>query len=350
MKLGLKDAHWRAGAAGAGLALFAIAVIAAVGYGAGWRLNRPAPAAVCLVDGAIAAPTEQALDQAALSFVAAVSGKDPGGAYAMLTAATRDAVAQNKFVAALNGSLDAMAPFREVKVAHSYLIEMRSGASAQRVRCGAAEDEVTVSTKPLPRQAHLIVAADAAQGRWYFVLWLVPENGWRVAGFDFVPAEIAGKSLPALLAMARDQHAAHHDFNAALLYGAAARLATRGANLELAVAPTIRNELAALPVPDFLRGKAPLHWRIDGDNFTINNVGAAGVGDKLYVAITQELSPWHDDADADTRNRLLISDFARAAPDYGAVFGGVIVLARDHGGSHLYRTVATGEAQAKGGK
>jgi hypothetical protein len=350
VKLALTGASWRAGATGAAAAIAAVVVIAAIGYGAGWRLNRPAPAASCQVDTAIDASARQVLDRVALDFVAAAAGKNPGRAYDMLATAPKSAISKDKFIAALHASVDAVAPFSNVNVAHSYFVEMPPGAAAQHVSCGAAPDEVMVSAIPLPQQAHIVVASDTSQGQWDFVLWLVPENGWRVAGFDVRATAMGGKSLSALIATAREQHAAHHDFNAVLLYGAAAHLAERGANLQLAIEPTIQRQLAALPVPAYLRGKAPLHWRIDGDDFTIDNIGAAGAGDKLYVAITQELSPWHDDADADTRNRLLISDFARAAPEYAASFSGVIVLARDHSGSHLYRTVATGEAQAKVGK
>lgn len=350
MKLASQGGSWRAGGIGAAAALVAIAAIAGLGYGAGWRLHRPAPAVACLVNGAIASATRQALDRAALDFVAAVSGKDPAAAYAMLAAPTRDAVSQDKFNAAVHGSLDAVAPFRDVQVTDAYFIRMAPGADARSVACGADPSGVVAAAKPLPQQAHIVVVANSKQGQWDFVLWLVPEKGWRVAGFDFVATEIGGKSLAALRAMARDQHAAHHDLNAMLLYEAAARLAHRGPNLALPAAQAIRSQLATLPVPAYLHGTAPLHWRIDGDDFTVDNIGAAGVGNKLYVAVTQELSPWRDDADADTRNRLLISDFTRAAPEYAASFSGLIVLARDHAGAHVYRTVATGEAQTKAGK
>ncbi len=77
------------------------------------------------------------------------------------------------------------------------------------------------------------------------------------------------------------------------------------------------------------------------NTYKIDGIGAAGVGDKIYLAITQELSPWHSDGDADTRNRILIHDFTTAVPEYSASFSGLILLARDESGGHLYRTVAT---------
>jgi hypothetical protein len=105
-----------------------------------------------------------------------------------------------------------------------------------------------------------------------------------------------------------------------------------------------------LSIPALLWGRPPLSWKIGGDNYRIDGIGAAGVGDKIYLAITQELSPWHSDTDADTRNRSLIHDFITAVPEYSASFSGPILLARGESGGHLYRTVATYQSKDEPGK
>jgi hypothetical protein len=335
---------WRGGLAGAVAAIVVIAIAAGIAYETGWRVVRQPTAASCVADDAIDSGTRQALDKAALDFVNTTTGSNPVAAYGMLAADAKGSVTPDKFLAALRPSIDPVAPFSDVHVAHVYFVRDAAGTARQRVICGTldrADHWVAVTAKPVAEQAHLIVDATGKGGHWAFVLWLVPESGWRIEGFNFTPTGMAGKSLDQLLALAQTQHDQHHDFNAVLLYGAAARLATRGSDLELGIESDIQNRISNLPIPAYLRGKPPLSWKMGDDVFKVDNVGAAGVGDKIYLTITQELSPWHSDTDADTRNRLLVRDFANAVPEYAAVFGGLILVARDDAGTHLYRTVAT---------
>lgn len=335
---------WRGGVAGAIVAIVVVAVAAGVAYEMGWRVVQQPTAASCTADDAIDGTTRQALDKTALDFVKTVAGANPIGAYGMLAADTKGAITPDKFLAALRPSIDAVAPFSDLHVTHAYVVRDASGSERQRVICGSldrADHWVAVTAKPVPEQAHLIVDATGKGGHWAFVLWLVPESGWRIEGFNFTATAMAGKTLDQLMALAQAQHDQHHDFNAVLLYGAAARLATRGSDLELGVESDIQSRLGNLPIPAYLRGKPPLSWKMGDDTFKIDNVGAAGVGDSLYLTITQELSPWHSDNDADTRNRLLIREFTTAVPEYSAVFGGLILVARDDAGTHFYRTVAT---------
>lgn len=338
---------WRYGAVGAVAAVVVIAVVAGAAYVMGWRVSHQAQAASCLADDAIDSGTRKTLDQAALDFVSVVSGANPIGAYAMLAADTKGAITPDKFLAALRPSLEPVAPFTDVHVAHAYLVHAAPGGAGQRVICGnidQPENWVAVTAKPIPDQAHLVVDAEAKQGHWAFVLWLVPENGWHIEGFNFTATGMAGKSLAEILEIARVQHAQNHEFNAVLLYGAAARLASRGNDLQLGIETSIQEQLAKLPVPAFLKGKPPLTWKIGDEIYKIDSIGAAGVGDKIYLAITQILTPWHSDNDADTRNRMLLRDFVTAVPEYSASFGGLILMARDETGGHLYRTVATNKA------
>ncbi len=327
-----------------------IAVVAGAGYVMGWRVTHQAQAASCIADDAIDSGTRKALDQAAIDFVNTVSGANPIGAYAMLAADTKGAITPDKFLAALRPSLEPVAPFTDVHVAHAYFLHAAPGGASQRVICGnidQPENWVAVTAKPIPDQAHLVVDAEAKHEHWAFVLWLVPENGWRIEGFNFTATGMGGKSLAEILAMARAQQAQNHQFNAVLLYGAAARLASRGNDFQLGIETNIQEQLAKLPVPAFLQGKPPLTWKIGDETYKIDNIGAAGVGDKIYIAITQELTPWHSDFEADTRNRTLLRDFVKAVPEYAASFSGLILMARDETGGHLYRTVATNKEETK---
>lgn len=342
---------WRGGVAGAVLALAIVAVAAGAGYVLGWRITYQPPTASCIVDDAIDGGTRHALEQAALDFVNAASGANPINAYGMLAADTKGAVTPDKFLAAMRPSLEAIAPLSDVHVVHTYFVRAASnGGARQRVICGSldqADRWVAVTAKPVAEQAHLIVDATAKGGHWAFVLWLVPESGWRVEGFNVAATAMGGKTLDEMVAAARAQHDQHHDFNAVLLYGAAVRLATRGSDLQLGLESDIQSQIGKLPIPAYLQGKPPLNWKIGDSTYKIDNVGAAGVGDKLYLAITQELSPWHSDNDADTRNRTLIRDFVKAVPEYSAAFAGLILVARDDTGAHAYRTVATNQAEVK---
>ncbi|HEY5208746.1 MAG TPA: hypothetical protein VIJ42_04785 [Stellaceae bacterium] len=342
---------WPAAALAAGLVVAIVAVAAGIGYWQGWRLSYQPVLARCTVDGAIADGTRQVLDQTALKFVNTVAGINPVGAYGMLTTATRTAFSPDKFLAALRPSLEPVTPFSEVRVAHAYFIEAASGGRDQRVICGHLDQPdhwVAVTAKPVPEQAHLIVETAAKGGRWAFVLWLVREGDWRVQGFDFTAMGMAGKSADAILAMARQERARHHDFNAVLLFGAAQHLVYRGTDVQLGIAPAIDAEIAALPVPAYLRGRPPLGWKFGDDTYHIVNIGAAGAGDKMYLAITQELAPWQGDEDADRRNRGLIADFVKAVPEYADAFAGLVIVARDPDGTHLFRTVAANQPKGAG--
>lgn len=342
---------WRGGIAGAVLALAVVAVLAGIGYVLGWRVTYQPMTASCTADDAIPGGTRQALEKAALGFVNAASGANPIDAYAMLAADTKGAVTPDKFLAAMRPSLEAIAPLTDIHVVHAYFVRApRDGGARQRVICGSldqAEHWVAVTAKPIPEQAHLIVDATAKGGHWSFALWLVPEGGWRIEGFNVAAATMGGKTLPEMVTAAQAQRDLHHDFNAALLYGAAARLASRGNDLQLGLESDIQSQLGKLPIPSYLQGKPPLNWKIADNTYRIDNVGAAGVGDKLYIAITQELSPWHGDNDADTRNRSLIRDFAKAVPEFSSAFSGLILVARDGAGTHAYRTIATSQGEAK---
>lgn len=338
------ESGWRNGAAGAILAVVVIAILASVAYVMGWRVTYQPAAASCLADDAIDRSTRDVLERAALDFVNEAAGKNPIAAYAMLANDTRGSVTPDRFMTALRASLDPVAPFSRVHVTHAYFIRASAGGATQRVICGNLDQPdhwVAVTAKPIAAQAHLVIVAAARGDQWAFVLWLVPENGWKVRGFNFTAASMAGKSPSDLIAMAHAQHALHHDFNATLLLSTAAHLAARGNDLQLGIQPHIEDQMTKVSIPQLLQGKLPFNWKIGSETYKIDGIGAAGVGDKIYLAITQELSPWHSDDDADTRNRILIHDFITAVPEYSASFSGLILLARDERGGHVYRTVAT---------
>src|ERR1700685_1490935 len=152
------NAVWRGGAAGAVLAIVVVAAVAAFGYATGWRLSRQPVTASCVADDAIEAGTRKALDPGALDFVNTVSGSNPIGAYAMLADDTKGAVTPDKFLAALRPSLEPIAPFSDVRVAHAYFVHAPATGANQRVICGNLDRPdhwVAVTAKPIAEQAHL---------------------------------------------------------------------------------------------------------------------------------------------------------------------------------------------------
>jgi hypothetical protein len=147
-----------------------------------------------------------------------------------------------------------------------------------------------------------------------------------------------GKTAADLWQMGRAQGALHHDFNAALLYGAADSLAERGPDFELAIRPQIRSEIAQLKPPHALQGKNSLTWHLGNQTYKILAVGPVGIKDKLYLMIDWQAASWQDDQEIESRNRRLMNDFARIFPEYAAVFAGVIMSAVEKDGGRGYRS------------
>jgi hypothetical protein len=187
----------------------------------------------------------------------------------------------------------------------------------------------------------VIVAGDALSATWAFVTRLVLEDkDWRVESFRATPIAVVGKSAFDLWLLAREQHRSQNDFNAFVLYATALQLSSRGPTLQIGIQPEINKELDALKRPSELDTQLPYHWRFDGAEAPIVKVGPVGVDGKMYLMITQELTQWVDNREAEQRNRALIPIFSRAHPEYADAFGGLVIEAVERGGGRALRTLA----------
>jgi hypothetical protein len=299
-------------------------------------------AAKCSSGDEIPAEDRAALAEVGLRFVTAVVASNPEGAYGVLSTKGKQALPADRFLAIIRQSVEPMGPFGNLHVAQTHLVKITGGIGDQRVICGGLgrpEDWVAVAVESIPKQAYVLVEGETKNNGWAFVLWLVPEQDWRVQHFQFTSTEMVGKSAEDLWRLARDEQGRDHHFNATVLYQAAAQLAYRGPNFQLGIQPEIQREMAKLQPPPELQGQMPLTWQFGSSTFNVLHVGQIGVGGKIYLTIAHEILPWGQDAEADQRNHELIREFRRAFPEYSPVFAGLVVAAHEKGGTRGYRTV-----------
>ena len=247
------------------------------------------------------------------------------------------------FTRMMREGIQPQGPFKNLRVAHTYMSKATGGTREQSVVCGnlsSPQGWVAVTTRSGLRQAHVIVEGQTVNNTWAFVIWLLQEQGnWRVQYFQFVTSAIVGKSAQDLWGMARTEQQRQHDFNAFVLYAAALQMAWRGPHLQLGILPELQKEMGKLRVPAELRGQPPFTWKFGESSFKVSNVGPIGIGGNIYLLITQEVGPWKEDKEAGRANVHLIAAFRKAYPEYSDVFAGLIVEARERGGARGYRTV-----------
>jgi hypothetical protein len=297
----------------------------------------------CATDGEISADERATLDQTAMQFVQTILSSNPTAAYSNFTADAKQNVSLENVSAMIQQGIQPMAPYTNVHVVHTYLAKVTGGTQEQRVVCGnlsSPEGWVTVTAKPGPQQGHVIVESQTRNNTWAFVIWLLQEQGhWHVQYFQVMIVEMVGKSAQDLLVMARTQQQRHHNFNACALYATALQLAGRGPNLQLGIQPEIQKEMAQLEVPREIQGQPPFTWQFGNAHFKVLTVGPIGVGGHIYLSIEQEVAHWTDNNDAERENQKLIAAFKKAYPEYLDVFAGLVVAAREAGGTRGYRTV-----------
>jgi hypothetical protein len=244
-----------------------------------------------------------------------------------------------------------MGPFKDLRVAHTYLAKVTGGSQEQRVICGnvsSPEGWVAVNAKPGLAQAHVIVEAQTLNNSWAFVIWLLPEQGnWHVQYAHATATAMVGKTAEDLQRMAESEKQKNHHFNAYILSQAALQLAARGPFFQLGIQPEIQKGLENLQAPSDLQGRPPFDWHLGQSSFKVLNVGPIGVSQKLYLQMDHEIEPWVDNKDADRKNHDLISAFAKAYPEYKDAFAGLVVRAHERGGSRGFGTVSENDTPTK---
>ena len=283
------------------------------------------------------------VSQVALKFVQDALGPNPSAAYATFTADAKGSVPLNQFVSGFQNGIKPMGPFKDLRVAESYVAKVTGGSQEQRVVCGnlsSPEGWVAVNAKPGPAEAHVIVEGDTVNNTMAFVVWLIPEQGnWRIQYVHFATVQMVGKSASNLQRSAEVEKQSQHNFNAFILYTTALQLTDRGPFFQLGIRPEIEKEIGETKRPENLQGQPPFTWNLAKSTFKVLNVGPIGINGKIYLLIDHETAPWAEDKEADRKNRDLIAGFAGAYPEYKDAFAGLVVRAHERGGNRGFGTV-----------
>jgi hypothetical protein len=299
--------------------------------------------ASCKANDEVSTQDRESVGQVALKFVQDALGPNTSSAYPAFTADARENVPLERFVSGFQSTIKPMGPFKNLRVAHTYLPKLTGGTQEQRVVCGnlsSPEGWVAVNVKPGPVEAYAIVEGDTVNNTNAFIIWLLPEQGnWRVQYVHFATITMVGKSADDLQKIAAAENAKQHSFNAFILYAAALQLADRGPFFQLGIKPEIEKAIGNVQKPTILQGQAPFVWHFDKSTFTVLNVGPIGIGGKIYLLIAHEVEPWAEDEEADRENRNLITVFAKAYPEYKEAFAGLIVRAHERGSNRGFGSV-----------
>jgi len=307
-------------------------------------------ASTCTADDESATKERGDVNQSALQFVQNAIGPDPSTAYVSFTAEAKENVPSEKFVAAFQDEIKPMGPFKDLRVAHTYIAKV-TGGGQERVVCGnpsRPEGWVAVNVKPGPAEAHVVVEGQTVNNTAVFVVWLIPEQGnWRVRYVHHATSEMVGKSAGDLQKMAEMESQKQHDFNAFILYVAARQLADRGPFFQLGIQSEIENGIGKVKRSDILQGQPPSIWKFGKSTFKVLNVGPIGMSGNIYVQVDHEIEPWAADKEADNKNRDFIAAFASAYPEYRDAFAGLVVRAHERGGTRVFGTVDENQKQSK---
>lgn len=207
------------------------------------------------------------------------------------------------------------------------------------------ESNVRVATSNVREQAYALVSAKGSQESWIATLWLIPNSGkWQVQSLQITRGTAAGKTAAELVASAREENQGGHPLNAGILYAAAGATASHGPIYHTGLEDAIQQEAQQILPPEEFRGNLPHILKGAGGPFSIVLISPAAISGKLYVVISQEVSPWKDSREVEQKNRSLIKVFAGRFPEYSAVFSGLVVEATERGGTNGWRTVLDNSA------
>jgi hypothetical protein len=267
-----------------------------------------------------------ASEAAALKFILSLAAGDTSSARSMMTAAARKNTTAVQ-LAAVADAIKAMRPAGEPAVSTAYVLKLsRAPIDIAHVPClapGPNRGADFVAAGPAAKQAHvLFTTATIGDGVSVYAVWLQVEDGdWNVAGFHIDPSLMGGRDAFAWWEAAKKQKQENHDFNAALLYGTARSLLSRGPYYQPAGLADLLQEIETLRVPDELKGQPPLSWTLDDQRFAVVSVAPTGVpGGKVVLALVQQSSGWASDQEADQQNHRLIDAFMKVHPEWVEIF------------------------------
>ena len=305
-------------------------------------------ASSCGEDAHIETGKKKTIDTAAMNFVSTLLGPNPSLAFGLMSKAGQAEMSRDQFDGMAAGIVRQFEP-KDVTLQHTYLIDLK-GKSPGRVVCASdlskPEGWESLAAADVPEQAHVFLSADTRNNGLAFVVWLVPEqNEWKIQSFHLNVSTLADKDSIQLRDLARTQQARQHNFNAALLYAAAAQTAARGPNVQLGITQSISDEMSKLSVPAEIQGQPPFFWKNGSTTYKVASVGPIAVGGKIYVIIVHEVSPWENNEQVDGWNKEFLTYFKHRFPEYSDVFAGLVARATERGSNRGYGTVEELPAQ-----
>ena len=227
------------------LSIAAIIVLVLADVIAGWPVRVWPTIGICAADNEIREDKRAALEQVSLSFVQALGYFNIEAVYTALSPGAKQALPRDKVAALVAGTIRPLAPFSNVQVVQTYLLEAITNASSARTICGSQASPggwVSVAVGPAAEQAHVLVNAQTKNNGWTFTLWLSSEQNWRVDYFHLTASSIVGKTTHEMWDLARSEQQSNRNFNAAILYQTASQLAYRGPNFQLGIYPEIQKD------------------------------------------------------------------------------------------------------------
>jgi hypothetical protein len=295
----------------------------------------------CQEDAHISAAKRNGIESAAMDFIHKLLGTDPENAFEMMSKAGETTVTREQLKAQAT-VIRGMEP-KNIAVQHTYVVELR-GKSPGRVVCGTdfakSDGWESLEAADVPEQAHVLIKAETLNNFLAYTVWLIPEqNSWKVQSFWMNVASLADKDSTQLLRLGQAQREKGHNFNAALLYAAAAQVANRGPNFQMGITQAISGEAAALAVPPEIRGAGPFLWKNGATSYKVLGVGPIAIGGKLYLTLVHEVSPWQSNQQVDGWNKEFLGYFKQRFPEYSDTFAGLVARAMERGSNRGFGTV-----------
>jgi hypothetical protein len=313
------------------LSILAVALAAFVS-GATCASAQPAPQMTCRVDKDVR-PAERAQpEQVALGLATALLNGDAATVDKSLTPEARAALGNGGLERQVR-SVAGEAPYTDIRIAHTYLIEVQSGQDPlPLMNCGKSvidPDAVLLAMHAVPQQAHIEVTARSRNNTWSIFVYLAPDQSaaWKVLSFEMHLAAMSGRSSQDLNKLALEQKSRGHSLNATLLMKAAVAATDRGPNVRTILRQDLQSALKSLDPPPEMAGEAPYPWVFDGRTYRIASLGVIGINGDLDLLIYRLADEWSGKGPADADSRVMISALVRAHPELRESFPAIIVRA-----------------------
>ncbi|MBL8558483.1 MAG: hypothetical protein JNM47_07170 [Hyphomonadaceae bacterium] len=298
---------------------------------------------VCQTNDEISAGTRLKIESAAQGFLDLIV-RTPLEARSEMSEAGKSVAsdpAQFEILAASYLSNPALGPPRATE---TYLLRIVGGVEdGERVPCDPIDGRaVFVSPGGTPMSAVVILIEDLpGASQRATAVWLELEGKeWRVRALSPSWSQLGGRNSRQLWDDAQRERKRGHDFNAALLYGAARGTLWRGPFYQARLAQDFNADLQSFVAPELVRGAPPFKWTFGPDDYQVTKVEYSMVGDGGKVLFIQHtLATWSDERAAELVNRRLIDSFVAAYPEWREEFDAVAARAVKEGGSQNWGTV-----------